>query len=46
VTATVDKISYLGFSPVVSLEVARSDSTVSLYDTQTFGLGLSVQSRF
>ena len=46
VTGTVEAISYLGFSPVVSLEVARNVSTVSLYDTRTLGLGLSVQSRF
>jgi tetratricopeptide (TPR) repeat protein len=46
VTGTVEAISYLGFSPVLSLEVARNVSTVSLYDTRSLGLGLSVQSRF
>ena len=44
--ATVNQITYLGFSPVVSLEFARNNSTISLYDTQTVGIGLSVRSRF
>ncbi len=45
-TASVDRLSYLGFTPVLSLELARNTSNVALYDTQTLGLGLSVKSRF
>ncbi len=44
--ATVNKMTYLGFAPVLSLDFARNDSNVALYDTQTLGLGLSVASRF
>ena len=46
VQATVNKMTYLGFAPVLSLDLARNDSNVALYDTQTFGLSLSVASRF
>lgn len=46
VQATVNRITYLGFSPVLSLEFARNNSNISLYDTQTVGIGLSVRSRF
>jgi hypothetical protein len=45
-TAQVEKISYLGFAPVLSLDLARNNSNVSLYDTQTVGVSLSVKSRF
>ena len=45
-SATLDQITYLGFSPVLSLEFARNNSNISLYDTQTVGIGLSVRSRF
>ena len=45
-SATVDQITYLGFSPVLSLEFARNNSNIALYDTQTVGIGLSVRSRF
>lgn len=46
VQATVNKMTYLGFAPVLSLDVARNDSNVALYDTQTLGLSLSIASRF
>lgn len=45
-SAQVEKISYMGFAPVLSLDFARNDSNVSLYDTQTIGVSLSVKSRF
>lgn len=45
-TARVDRIDYLGFSPVVSLDLARNRSNVALYDTQTVGMSLSFTSRF
>lgn len=45
-SAQVAKISYLGFAPVLSLDFSRNDSNISLYDSQTVGLSLSVKSRF
>lgn len=45
-TASLAKLSYLGYSPVLSLDYSRTDSNVSLYDTETFGLSLRLQSRF
>jgi hypothetical protein len=46
VTATLQKLTYLGFSPVLSLDLARNVSNVALYDTETLGLSVSVKSRF
>lgn len=45
-TATLHNVSYLGFSPVLSLDLARNDSNVAVYDTETLGLSLTVKSRF
>ena len=45
-SATLQRLSYLGFSPVLSLDVARNVSNVALYDTETVGISLSVKSRF
>ena len=45
-TATLQRLSYLGFSPVLSLDVARNASNVALYDTETIGISVSVKSRF
>lgn len=45
-SAQVEKLSYLGFAPVLSLDFSRNNSNVSLYDTQTVGVSLSVKSRF
>ena len=45
-TATVQSLSYLGFSPVLSLDLSRNVSNVALYETETLGLSLSVKSRF
>ena len=44
--ATLDKVSYLGFSPVLSLDLSRNESNVALYDSETIGLSLTVKSRF
>jgi hypothetical protein len=46
VQATLTKIDYMGFSPVLSVSVQEARSTVSIYQTQTVGFGLSVQSNF
>ena len=45
-TATLQRLTYLGFSPVLSLDVARNVSNVALYDTETVGISLKVKSRF
>ncbi|MBI1173246.1 DUF560 domain-containing protein [bacterium] len=45
-TAEIDKMTYLGFAPVLSLDFSRNRSNVALYDTQTAGISLSVKSRF
>lgn len=39
-------IDYMGFIPVLNLEAQRTDSNVSLYQSDTLGLGLSIQSKF
>ena len=46
VTGTVNQLTYLEFSPAVSLEFAHNNSNISLYHTQTLGLNLSVRPRF
>ena len=45
-SATLNNIGYLGFSPVVSLTYAQNASNIPFDATQTFGLNLSVKSRF
>lgn len=45
-SATLNKIGYLGYSPVLSITYARNASNIPFDDTQTFGLSLSVKSRF
>ena len=45
-SATLNKIGYLGFSPVLSVTYARNTSNIPFDNTRTFGLGLSVKSRF
>jgi hypothetical protein len=46
VTATLKELTYLGFAPVLSLDMARNASNVARFDTETMGLSLSVKSRF
>ncbi|HCZ00399.1 MAG: hypothetical protein A3D16_01305 [Rhodobacterales bacterium RIFCSPHIGHO2_02_FULL_62_130] len=45
-SATLTQISYMGFSPVLSVTMAQARSTVAIYETQTLGVGLSVRSNF
>ena len=45
-TATVNRITYLGFSPVVSLDVAHNGSSVPWFTSDTMAVGLSLKSRF
>lgn len=44
--AKVASVTYLGFSPVISLDYAKNTSTFSFQNTQTVGLGLSLKSNF
>jgi tetratricopeptide (TPR) repeat protein len=41
-----DKIDYMGFVPVVTLSGTRTDSNISLYDSETLGVGFSIRSAF
>ena len=45
-SATLNKLGYLGFSPVMAINYARNTSNIVFNDTQTIGLSLSVKSRF
>ncbi len=45
-TATVDRITYLGFSPVVSFDIAHNASTVPWFTSDTVAVGISLKSRF
>ncbi len=44
--ATLGQVSYLGFSPVISLDVSHNSSSVPWFTTDTVALGLSLTSRF
>lgn len=46
VSATFQNLSYLGYSPVLTLDMARNDSNVTRYETETVGLSVSFRSRF
>lgn len=41
-----EKVDYMGFIPVMTLGAQRTDSNVSLYDSETLGLGLAIRSKF
>ena len=45
-TARIDRITYLGFSPVVSFDVAHNESTVPWFTSDTVAVGISLKSRF
>ena len=45
-SAELRQIDYLGFSPVISISAARNTSNLSIYTSETFGIGLSIASRF
>lgn len=40
------EMDYMGFIPVVTLETSKTRSNVSLYDSTSSGIGLSIQSKF
>lgn len=46
VNATINQMTYLGFAPFISLDYSRNVSNVSLYDTESLGVSVSVKSRF
>ncbi|MFT4151915.1 MAG: surface lipoprotein assembly modifier [Paracoccaceae bacterium] len=46
VSLTLDKIDYMGFVPVVSLQAQKVNSNVSIYRMNSVGIGVSVRSRF
>lgn len=45
-SAELRQIDYLGFSPVLSVTAARNISNLSIYTSETFGIGVSIASRF
>ena len=45
-SGSVQGLSYLGFSPVLSLDAARNTSSNSRFNTDTVGIGLSLTSSF
>ena len=46
VSAEVEALDYMGFVPVITLEADRNWSDIGLYDSQTFGVGIGVTSKF
>jgi hypothetical protein len=46
ITAVLPQIQYMGFAPVLSLDLARRRSNVSRYESRDLGLGLSFRSAF
>jgi hypothetical protein len=42
----LEKLDYMGFIPVLSVEASRTESNISLYQGNSLGLGLSIQSKF
>lgn len=41
-----EKADYMGFIPVMTLGAQRTDSNVSLFDSETLGVGFSIRSKF
>jgi hypothetical protein len=46
VSAKLDRLGYMGFAPVLSLDYSETNSNVSLYDSRSFGVGLTIKSLF
>lgn len=46
VSARIERIDYMGFVPVMTLEAGRNRSNIGLYDSQSLGVGFSVASQF
>lgn len=45
-SAKVDRVSYLGFSPVISVDYSKNTSNFGFNTTETLGLGLRLKSNF
>ena len=45
-SAAVEALDYMGFVPVITLEADRNWSDNGLYDSETFGVGIGVTSKF
>lgn len=45
-TARFDQVDYYGFVPQVTLSARRTDSNISLYDSEDFGLSVGIRSAF
>lgn len=43
---SLQKLDYMGFMPVVSVEAERTRSNIALYRSQSLGVGVSIQSKF
>lgn len=41
-----EKVDYMGFMPVMTIEAQKTDSTIGLFDTETLGMSLSIRSSF
>jgi tetratricopeptide (TPR) repeat protein len=46
VDATLRNLDYLGFAPVISLNISETQSNISLYDTRDASVGFSIISTF
>lgn len=46
VSVAFEKIDYMGFMPVMTIEAQRTDSSIGLFDSETLGMRLSVRSSF
>lgn len=46
VTAFLPDLDYMGFAPEVSLQAARTNSNISLYDSRDIGVGFNLRSAF
>lgn len=46
ISAELSVVSIYGFSPVLNISYATNTSNIDLYDSRTFGVGVSIRSRF
>lgn len=44
--ARLNQLDYMGFIPVVSLAAERNRSNIGLYDNESLGVGLGIESKF
>ena len=46
ISMAFEKIDYMGFIPVMSIQASHTESNIELYQTNSLGIGLSIQSKF